>query len=133
MDVTSAYKQDKLDRFPKDWDILPLKSISSIHGRIGWQGLKQSEFTMNPDDPFLITGMNFDEGEIKWDEVYHIPQARYEEAKPIKLNTGDVLMTKDGTIGKILFIDYIPYPGKASLNSHLLVFRPLNNCYFPKY
>jgi type I restriction enzyme S subunit len=128
-----GYKHTEIGLFPEDWEILPLKSISSMHGRIGWQGLKQSEFTMKPDDPFLITGMNFKDGEIRWDEVYHIPNTRYEIAKEIQLKTGDVLMTKDGTIGKILYVDEIPYPGKASLNSHLLVFRPLNNKYIPKF
>lgn len=42
-------------------------------------------------------------------------------------------MTKDGTIGKTLYVDTIPYPGKATLNSHLLVFRPIANSYVPKF
>lgn len=133
MEAMKSHKQSSAGEFPKDWEILPLKNVSSLHGRIGWQGLKQSEFTMHPEDPFLITGMNFDDGEIKWGEVYHIPQSRYEEAKPIQLKPGDVLMTKDGTIGKMLYVDNIPYPGKASLNSHLLVFRPLYDRYVPKF
>lgn len=128
-----GYKKTPSGVFPEDWDIVPLKQISSMHGRIGWQGLKQTEFTMNSEQPFLITGMNFKDGAIRWDEVYHVPWDRYEMAKEIQLKTGDVLMTKDGTIGKILFVDEIPYPGKATLNSHLLVFRPLNNKYNPKF
>jgi type I restriction enzyme S subunit len=104
-----------------------------MNGRIGWQGLKQEEFTFNESDPFLITGMNFKDGQIKWNEVYHISEERYEEAKPIQLRTGDILMTKDGTIGKLLFVEEIPLPRKASLNSHLLVFRPLNGAYHPAF
>ena len=42
-------------------------------------------------------------------------------------------MTKDGTIGKLLYVDRIPYPHKASLNSHLLVFRPYRESYIPKF
>lgn len=128
-----GYKQTPSGVFPEDWDVVPLRQISSMHGRIGWQGLKQTEFTMNADEPFLITGMNFKDGEIRWDEVYHVPWERYEMAKEIQLKTGDILMTKDGTIGKMLFVDEIPNPGKATLNSHLLVFRPLNNKYIPKF
>lgn len=111
----------------------PLCEISSLKGRIGWQGLKQTEFTNNQDEPFLITGMNFKDGAIRWKEVYHISEDRYEMAKDIQLKPDDVLMTKDGTIGKMLYIDSIPYPGKASLNSHLLLFRPIRGSYFPKY
>jgi type I restriction enzyme S subunit len=42
-------------------------------------------------------------------------------------------MTKDGTIGKLLFVDQIPSPGKATLNSHLLLFRPRSNSYDPRF
>ena len=77
--------------------------------------------------------MNFKDGAIRWNEVYHISEERYEIAKEIQLKANDVLMTKDGTIGKMLYIDCIPYPGKATLNSHLLLFRPILESYFPKY
>jgi type I restriction enzyme S subunit len=126
-------KQRPLGAVPEDWDLKRLGAISTMSGRIGWQGLKQSEFTQDADDPFLITGMNFKDGKIRWQEVYHIPTSRYEEATNIQLRGDDVLMTKDGTIGKLLYVDEIPYPGKASLNSHLLVFRPLAGAYVPKF
>jgi len=122
-----------VEKIPADWELKPFKDISTMSGRIGWQGLKQEEFTDRSDDPFLITGMNFKNGVIRWDEVYHLPMNRYLEAKNIQLTHDDILMTKDGTIGKLLFIDDIPYPAKASLNSHLLVFRPINKAYYPKF
>ena len=131
--IKKGYKQTEVGIIPEEWDIKPFKEISTMNGRIGWQGLKQSEFTQNPNDPFLITGMNFKDAQIRWDEVYHIKLKRYEEAKPIQLKPNDVLITKDGTIGKLLFVDEIPYPGKASLNSHLLVLRPINEQYDPKF
>lgn len=118
---------------PRDWQLKELGKISSMHGRIGWQGLKQSEFTSNVDDPFLITGMNFKDGDIAWEEVYHVPRKRYELAPEIQLRTGDVLMTKDGTIGKLLYVSKIPSPGFATLNSHLLVFRPIKGSFVPRF
>lgn len=124
--------QELLRLKPGD-EVRPLQEVSSLKGRIGWQGLKQTEFTMNEDEPFLITGMNFKDGAIRWDEVYHVSEARYQVAPEIQLRPDDVLMTKDGTIGKVLYIDTIPYPGKASLNSHLLLFRPLRGTYCPRY
>lgn len=117
----------------KGYAVRALGEVSSLKGRIGWQGLKQTEFTTNGDEPFLITGMNFKDGAIRWGEVYHISEARYAIAPEIQLRPNDVLMTKDGTIGKVLYIDAIPHPGKASLNSHLLLFRPIGAGYNPKY
>lgn len=131
-DLKQAAVQELLRENPGD-DVRLLQEVSSLKGRIGWQGLKQAEFTNNEDEPFLITGMNFKDGAIRWHEVYHIPEPRYEMAPEIQLKPEDVLMTKDGTIGKVLYIDTIPHPGKASLNSHLLLFRPVRDSYNPKY
>ncbi len=130
--VKQGAMQELLSQKKSD-EVRLLEEISTLKGRIGWQGLKQSEFTTNADEPFLITGMNFKDGAIRWNEVYHISEERYEIAKDIQLRTGDVLMTKDGTIGKVLYIDEVPPPGKASLNSHLLLFRPIRDSYHPKY
>ena len=118
-----------LGDIPSHWEVKKLKRISYIKGRIGWQNLRANEFI--DEGPFLITGMNFKEGKINWDEVYHISRKRYNEAPEIKLKINDVLMTKDGTIGKLLFIDYLP--GDASLNSHLLLLRTIKNSYYPKF
>jgi type I restriction enzyme S subunit len=129
----TTYKNTEIGPIPEDWDLKEFQDISFMKGRIGWQGLNQNEFNMKIDDPFLITGMNFKDGQIRWHEVYHISEERYQIAKEIQLRKDDVLITKDGTIGKLLYIDNIPYPYKASLNSHLLVFRPLKNSYIPKF
>lgn len=131
--VKQGYKQTEIGLIPEDWEVDIFSNVSFMKGRIGWQGLKQTEFTFNDNEPFLITGMNFKEGKIRWGEVYHVSEERYEIAKDIQLRQTDVLMTKDGTIGKILFVDEIPYPYKATLNSHLLLFRPLKNKYISKY
>ncbi|MEN6351249.1 MAG: restriction endonuclease subunit S [Syntrophomonas sp.] len=116
---------------PEDWVLKQFKQISTMKGRIGWQGLKHSEFI--DEGPFLITGMNFKGGRINWDDVYHISNERYKQAPEIQLKDNDVLMTKDGTIGKLLYVEDIPAPHKASLNSHLLVLRPIKKSYHPKY
>jgi type I restriction enzyme S subunit len=118
-----------LGDIPEHWRIIPLKHIAYLKGRIGWQGLKQSEFTNV--GPFLITGMNFKNGKINWDDCYHITDERYIEAPEIHVEQGDVLMTKDGSIGKLLYIDYLP--GKVSLNSHLLIIRPIEDSFQSRY
>lgn len=119
----------ELGEIPSDWDFKSLKDICYIKGRIGWQGLRKDEFIS--EGPYLITGINFDRGKIIWNECYHITNERYEQAPEIQLKVGDVLMTKDGTIGKLLYVDNLP--DKASLNSHLFVMRPINDSFISKY
>lgn len=114
---------------PESWSIIRTKHFSYMKGRIGWQGLTSDEFIDN--GPFLVTGTDFENGRICWDRSYHISEKRYEEAPEIQLKIGDLLVTKDGTIGKLAYVDYLP--DKASLNSHLLVMRPLKDKYINRF
>jgi type I restriction enzyme, S subunit len=114
-----AYKDsgvEWLGEIPACWKVERLKFNSYIKGRIGWQNLRSDEFTV--EGPYLITGMHFNEGSIDWDACYHITEERYEVAPEIQVKEHDVLITKDGSIGKVAYIKYLPR--KASLNSHLL-------------
>lgn len=107
------YKESKLGLIPKDWKIKKLNDSTYLKGRIGWQGLKASEFIES--GPYLVTGTDFREGKIDWSNCYHISEQRYNEAKYIQLKDRDVLITKDGTIGKVAFVENCPE--KAVLNS----------------
>ena len=120
----------KTYEIPLEWNITTTKETLYMKGRIGWKGLKKSEFTK--EGPFLITGVHFKEGKIDWENCFHIPMSRYVESPEIQIKNNDVLLTKDGTIGKVAYVDDLP--GMASLNSHLLVLRPLSNDeLFPRY
>ena len=114
---------------PEGWEIRKIKFTSYVKGRIGWQGLTSEEYI--EEGPYLITGTDFKDGKINWKSCHHVEQWRYEQDPYIQIKNNDVLITKDGTIGKIAFIENIP--GKTTLNSHLLVVRPLKNSYEPRY
>lgn len=112
-----------LGEIPSHWTPISMKFYFYMKGRIGWQGLKADEFIS--DGPYLVTGTDFDNGKVVWSRCYHISDERYNEAPEIHVKAGDLLITKDGTVGKLAYIDHIP--GKVSLNSHLLLIRPLSN------
>lgn len=114
---------------PESWNLLKLKYFSYLKGRIGWQGLTADEFI--DEGPYLITGTDFENGRIQFDRSYHISEARYAQAPEIQLQIGDLLVTKDGTVGKMAYVDELP--GKASLNSHLLLIRPLEGKYHNRF
>ena len=114
---------------PESWELHKIKYCSYLKGRIGWQGLKADEFI--DEGPYLITGTDFENGRIQFDRSYHISEERYNEAPEIQLKEGDLLVTKDGTVGKMAYVSFLP--DKASLNSHLLLIRPLNNVYINKF
>jgi type I restriction enzyme, S subunit len=118
-----------IGEIPEGWEVRKVKHSSYVKGRIGYHGLRSDEFI--DEGPYLITGTDFKDGKINWNTCYHVPEWRYEQDPFIQIKNNDVLITKDGTIGKIAFIENIP--GKTTLNSHLLVVRPLKNSYQPRY
>lgn len=118
-----------IGEIPEDWKYARIKYNYYLKGRIGWQGLKANEFI--DEGPYLVTGTDFKQGRVNWDTCYHISQERYDEAPEIHVETDDLLITKDGTVGKVAYID--DKPEKVSLNSHLLIIRPTNDAYCNKF
>jgi len=108
------------------WTRTTIKQSSYLKGRIGWQGLRASEFTR--DGPYLITGTDFkDDGTIDWNSCYHVSMQRYEQASNIHVKNGDLLITKDGTIGKVAYV--LSCPEKALLNSGVFLLRCSDGSY----
>lgn len=119
-----AYKDSGIEwigDIPKGWSVLRMKHYFYMKGRIGWQGLKADEFI--EDGPYLVTGTDFVNGKVCWERCYHISEERFNEAPEIHVQQGDLLITKDGTVGKLALIE--EKPEKVSLNSHLLILRPV--------
>lgn len=101
----------------------------SLRARIGWQGLRSDEF--KTEGPYLVTGVDFHNGRVDWDDCYHVTEERYAQDKGIQLYEHDLLITKDGTIGKTAVV--IDCPEKATLNSGVFVVRAINNEVVPEF
>lgn len=115
-----------IGKIPSGWNINKVSRNTYVKGRIGWKGLKSDEFI--DEGPYLVTGTDFRCGKIDWENAYHISPERYYEDPYIILKEGDVLITKDGTIGKIALVDFLP--SQATLNSGIFVTRPINDSYY---
>ncbi len=105
---------------PTDWEIDRIRSSCTLKGRIGWQGLKADEFI--DEGPYVITGVDFDNGKINWSTCNHFSKERYDEDPNIHVKEGDLLITKDGTVGKVAIA--IDAPDEVSLNSGVMIIRP---------
>ncbi len=106
---------------PLDWNTKRIKYIATLKGRIGWQGLTSEEY--QDEGAYLITGVDFINGGINWEQCEHVPIKRWEEAKDIQIQNGDLLITKDGTVGKVAIVSNMP--GETSLNSGVLRIMPV--------
>ena len=109
-----------IGEIPSSWNIVRLKSDCSLKGRIGWNGLRSEEFEKE-SYAYLVTGQDFISSDIDWSKCYQINKVRYDEDPCIQLENGDLLITKDGTIGKIAKVSNMDKP--ACLNSGIFVLK----------
>ncbi len=79
-----------LGDIPDSWNIKRVKYTANLKGRIGWQGLTSEEY--QDDGAFLITGVDFKNGGIDWENCVHVPMKRWEEAREIQIQNGDLLI-----------------------------------------
>ena len=100
--------------FTEDWEQRKLGDIARMHARIGWQNLRTSEF-LDQGDYYLITGTDFDNGEIDFAHCHYVGKDRFDQDKNIQLQIGSILVTKDGTLGKIAYVKELDKP--ATLNA----------------
>lgn len=108
-----------IGEIPQHWVFKRLKYTSTLAGRIGWQGLTSEEY--RTEGVHLVTGTDFNQGRVDWDTCVRVSEERWAEATQVQLQEGDLLITKDGTVGKVAICANIP--DKASLNSGVMVIR----------
>lgn len=104
----------------EDATLVKLGDYLYIKGRIGWKGLKKSEYL--PQSEYrIINGETLTQSGIDWNKAGYISEERYIESPEIMLKVGDILLSKDGTIGKIGYVDSLEFP--TSVASGIFVIR----------
>ena len=121
---------DWIGEIHEGWEINKLFNLCSIKGRVGWKGLKSDEFKED-SYAYLVTGQDFVSSDINWKNCYQIDKNRYDEDPFIQLSNGDILVTKDGTIGKIAKVRGMDKP--ACLNSGIFVLKQRKEAFFQNY
>lgn len=111
----------RLPGFNEEWEELNFAESAKLKARIGWQGLTTSEY-LQSGYAYLITGTDFHNGRIKWETCHFVDEKRYKQDLNIQIKKHDILLTKDGTIGKVAYISSVQKP--TTLNSGVFVIRP---------
>lgn len=118
------FKHTEVGLIPHDWNIFSVGNDCYIKARIGWQGLTTAEY-MDHGDYGLITSTDIVDGKINWKTCWFVSEDRYRQDTKIQVRENDVLISKDGTIGKVGIVKKLPYP--ATLNSGVFVIRSSNS------
>lgn len=111
----------RLPGFSGEWKELNFAESAKLKARIGWQGLTTSEY-LQSGYAYLVTGTDFHNGRIGWETCRFVDEKRYKQDLNIQIKPHDILLTKDGTIGKVAYISNVQKP--TTLNSGVFVIRP---------
>lgn len=106
--------QIRFSGFTEDWEQRKLSELATMHARIGWQNLRTSEF-LDAGDYMLITGTDFEDGKVNYSTCHYVEKERYDQDKNIQIKNGNILITKDGTLGKVAYVEGLSLP--ATLNA----------------
>ncbi|EOB4630717.1 restriction endonuclease subunit S [Campylobacter upsaliensis] len=119
-----------LGLIPHHWEAVKVKFTAYVKGRIGFHGLNSNEFRYD-EGAYLVTGNDFDNNEVIWDKCRRVSEERFYEDPNIHLQNNDLLITKDGTIGKTAIVNNCPK--QATLNSGIFLARTMKEMCFVKY
>lgn len=125
MERYESYKDSGIDwlgEIPEHWNKKSLKHFCSLKARIGFHGLNSNDFIEN-GEAYCITGTDIRYGEVDFSSSYKVSEYWYNLDKNIQIKNGDVLITKDGTIGKVGLVNNLDKGVKATLNSGVFVLR----------
>lgn len=114
----------RLEGFSGEWKEVSFNDVITPKARIGWQGLKKYEY-LRSGYSYLIGRTNFFDGTISTNNIWFVSKERYAMDSNIQVSENDVLVTKDGTIGKVALVPKMMKP--ATLNSGVFVFRTKND------
>ena len=126
------YKKSEIKwigQIPNGWSIRKIRHSTYLKARVGWQNLRSEEF--GTEGVLCITGTDFKNGLVDIKNAYRVGKDRYDQDHYIQLRENDLLITKDGTIGKIALVKHLNEP--ATLNSGIFVTRPQNNVYSQRF
>ena len=95
-----------------------------ISGRIGWKGLNKDEY-LDESDYRIINATALENGYIDWNNCGYISKERFEESQDIILQENDILISKDGTLGKIGYVKNLHF--NCTVAAGIFVLRKKNN------
>jgi type I restriction enzyme S subunit len=115
---TEEFKDSLVGRIPKDWDVSSLAALTQ-YITYGFT----NPMPTTKDGPWMITAFDIANGKICYGQARHTSEKAYKNdlTQKSKPNLGDILITKDGTLGRIAVVDRTG----ICINQSVACLRPL--------
>ena len=122
----NSYKSSGIDwigDIPSHWNVLPLKRVCTMFGRIGYRGYTIQDLRAEGEGAITLSPSNMVNGGMDFDSVSYLSWEKYHESPEIKIQEGDILFVKTGsTFGKTSYVKGLPM--EATINPQILRIVP---------
>lgn len=121
--VKPGYKQTEIGVFPEDWDVLPMKSLTTLMTN-GFVGTIKSEYVPAGTGVLYLQGFNIQENAFDLTGVTYVSQEFHKKHLKSELKKHDLLTVQTGEIGVTAFL---PEEYKGANCQALIISRFLDN------
>jgi type I restriction enzyme S subunit len=114
---THLFKDSPLGRIPVEWEVKELRNYLSFLSYGFTNPMPDAK-----DGPYLVTAANVVDGMVQYEECRRTTDEAFKNllTKKSRPQIGDILITKDGTLGRLALVDRIP----LCINQSVAVLRP---------
>ena len=113
---------DWVGDIPEQWDVIKLKQICNVLGRIGFRGYKASDLVSEGEGAYTIGAKHIQNNKLDLSDPEYLSWEKYYESPEIMVQLGDLLITQRGAkLGKIALIEEDISP--ATINPSLIILK----------
>jgi len=117
----TEFQETPIGKMPKQWKIITLGDYVEIE-----VGKRPKGGALQKGDAISLGGEHISEnGYLNMNNLKYIPFDFYRSLNKGKVYQDDVLLVKDGYVGKVAYVDKLPYPYVA-VNEHVFIIRSKN-------
>lgn len=113
-----------LGQIPSHWEVVKLKSLCKMFGRIGFRGYSRDDLVDKGEGAITLSPSNFSDGHLDFSNCSYLSWDKYYESPEIMVNNGDLLFVKTASIGKVAYVDNLPI--ETTVNPQILVLKDIN-------
>ncbi|MBW4426969.1 MAG: restriction endonuclease subunit S [Nostoc desertorum CM1-VF14] len=122
----TRFQKNDIGEIPVGWKVVTYQNISK---RLTYGFTNPMPTT--DEGPWMITATNISEGRINYSDARHTSEEAFDDLLTDKSRPciGDVLITKDGTLGRVAIVDR----EKICVNQSVAVIQPDYTCVFSEF
>lgn len=115
-----------IGEIPEGWIPKKLKFSCKLFGRIGFRGYTADDLVDESEGAITLSPTNMDGIRLDFTKCSYLSWDKYFESPEIMVEKGDVLLVKTASVGKCVYVDYLPK--ETTVNPQILVLKEHKDC-----